>query len=176
MSRTSYHMAMKIGKEDWFVCKEAFLMTNTDNKIIGQYITSLWMNVLLKSKYYESDVYMAIVQRHFDSNYSIQEYEQILNNNNTDLYGLNIVKTYGKINRKKLKDTIHMHFEKLQNESAGSSVSSYIETKNISIRITSVFQDIYKHSHIHESDMIYEKDGIPRFMLTTTFNCPSFAF
>ena len=76
----------------------------------------------------------------------------------------------------KLKDTIHMHFEKLQNESAGSSVSSYIETKNISIRITSVFQDIYKHSHIHESDMIYEKDGIPRFMLTTTFNCPSFAF
>ena len=73
MSRTSYHMAMKIGKEDWFVCKEAFLMTNTDNKIIGQYITSLWMNVLLKSKYYESDVYMAIVQRHFDSNYSIQE-------------------------------------------------------------------------------------------------------
>ena len=176
MSRTSYHMALKIGLEGWFVCREAFLMTNTDNQIIGQYITSSWMNVLLKSKYYESDIYLAIVQRRFDSTYSMQEYEQILNNSDTDLHGVNIVKTSGKINKEKLKDTIHMHFNKLQNESVGSSVSTYIETENITIRVTSAFQEINKEMHIHKDDMIYEKDNIPTFMLMTTFNCPSFAF
>lgn len=176
MSRTSYHMAVKIGLDGWVICRKSFLMTNTDNQIIGQYITSSWMNVLLKSKYYESDVYLAIVQRSFDSTYSIQDYEQILNNSGADLYGVNIVKTSGKINKEMLKDTIHMHFNKLQNESVGSSVSSYIETENITIRVSSSFKKINKEMHIHKDDMIYEKDNIPTFMLMTTFNCPSFAF